>query len=162
MHRNGGEFRSVTMCEHGSQWGLGGVCSPGTWILVEGFGGMMMKVESQVRSKYMSGSGTRAARAGVLCRGVTGAWERRDEMAENVRMWCSGPVVDWDLVAKASGFVGTAQCRGSCNPAHWRWRHAFTDRAFQPTLLSDINTHTIYLLHDVVGIVPTHAHVYYW
>ena len=32
-------------------------------------------------------------------------WERRDEMAENVRMWCSGPVVDWDLVAEASGFV---------------------------------------------------------
>ena len=30
-------------------------------------------------------------------------WERRDEMSENVRMWCSGPVVDWDLVEEVSG-----------------------------------------------------------
>ena len=88
-------------------------------------------------------------------------WERRDEMAENVRMWCSGPVVDWDLVAEASGFVGTAQCRGSCNPAHWWWRHTLTDRSFQPTLLSD-HKHAHDLLHDVVRAVPACAHFCYW
>ena len=90
----------------------------------------------------------------AACESELLAWERaaqqRDEVTRgagsHMRMWCSGEIVDWDLLREVDAKPGTAPCLGSCNPAHWVWRHAHTDRTHEPTLLADVDTHTIYFM----------------
>ena len=75
------------------------------------------------------------------------AWERSGEGGRpQIRLWCAGGVVDWKLLEEMEENPGTSHCTGSCNPAHWQWKHPKTDVSHEPTLISDINTHAIYFM----------------
>ena len=74
------------------------------------------------------------------------AWEREEEEGvANTTMWCSGNIIDWNLVEETTTPSGTKQCNGSVNPGHWWWEHGTTDRKREPTLISDIQTHETYM-----------------
>ena len=84
----------------------------------------------------------------AACEQELQAWDRAATQGakRDVHMWCSGAVVDWGMLREVDGPPRTVPCLGSCNPAHWTWRHAHTDRTHEPTLISDVDTHTIYFM----------------
>ena len=74
------------------------------------------------------------------------AWEREEEEGvANTTIWCSGNIMDWDLVEETITPSGTKQCSGSVNPGNWWWEHGHTDRKQEPTLIADIQTHETYM-----------------
>ena len=84
----------------------------------------------------------------AACEHELQAWDRAaiQGAKQSIHMWCSGAVVDWDMLREVDGTPRTVPCVGSCNPAHWTWRHTHTDRTHEPTLVSDVDTHTIYFM----------------
>jgi hypothetical protein len=59
-------------------------------------------------------------------------------------MWCSGDIIDWDLVNESINPPQTHQSTGSVNAAHWWWDYGITDRKQDPTLIADVQTHETY------------------
>ena len=90
----------------------------------------------------------------AACESELMAWERAAQQNHSMergsschmRLWCSGEVVDWQMLREVDAPSRTLPCQGSCNPAHWVWRHARTDRTREPTLIADVDTHTIYFV----------------
>ena len=90
----------------------------------------------------------------AACESELMAWERAAQQNHSMergsschmRMWCSGEVVDGLMLKEVDAPSRTLPCQGSCNPAHWVWRHARTDRTREPTLIADVDTHTIYFM----------------
>ena len=59
-------------------------------------------------------------------------------------MWCSGDIIDWDLINESLSPSRTHHSTGSVNAAHWWWDYGTTDRKQDPTLIADVQTHETY------------------
>jgi hypothetical protein len=78
------------------------------------------------------------------CVGHDGACERKKDEIEKEKLWCSGDIIDWELINELDTNPRKEQNKGSINPSHWWWKPNTTDRVQEPTLIADIQTHDTY------------------